>query len=209
MLKIPVQSIYFESILKMAMMYFILFIWRNFNQPIYVIVFLLVTELNSFLIPLMSSAGDLRSDWGGIFVSWQNSRPVHYLCYHCGIPGVFQHIYFSSWIGVPLNQKVQNNHYYLNIIPGIICGPSCMDYGKCPLSYIFKRVQFVLSKVHSSHYIYVTYWTKDAVFYCISNQQEEGSAGRDMLCRGNLRCSEMWRTTYLNVWYIFSIEIKM
>lgn len=113
------------------------------------IVFLIVTELNSFLIPLMSSAGDLRSDWCSIFASWQNSRPVHYLCYHCGIPGVFQHIYFSSWIGVPLNQKVQNNHYYLNIIPGIICGPSCMDYGKCPLSYMFKREQFVLRKVHS------------------------------------------------------------
>ena len=72
----------------------------------------------------------------------QNSRPLHYLCNHCGIFGVFQHLHFSSWIGISPNQEIQNNHNNFNIVPGIICRTSCMDHGKCALIIIIQAHTF-------------------------------------------------------------------
>lgn len=94
MLKIPVQSIYFESILKMAMMYFILFIWRNFNQPIYVIVFFIVIEWNIRFLYLWWI---VQLIWDLIGVVFLSPDRIQDLCIIFAIIVVFL-VFFNTYI---------------------------------------------------------------------------------------------------------------
>ena len=94
MLKIPVQSIYFESILKMAMMYFILFIWRNFNQPIYMIVFFIVIEWHIRFLYLWWI---VQVIWDRIDVVFLSPDRIQDLCIIFAIIVVFL-VFFNTYI---------------------------------------------------------------------------------------------------------------